>query len=247
MPKPFPYPHRTKTRLFVDAPLHNNAQVQLTEDRAHYLIHVLRMKESEAVGVFNGRDGEWLAKLSSTGKRAAVLTVQEKMREQDGVPDIWLLFALLKRARTDSVIEKATELGAAKIVPVITAFTNAEHVNLERLKSIAVEAAEQSERLSVPEITPPVDLTDVMASWDPKRSLLVCAESGDASPIVSATAAAPAAILIGPEGGFSQDELAYLRGKPFARFISLGPRILRADTAATAMLACWQGMSGDWR
>lgn len=242
------------SRLFVEADLSAGSEAPLDETQVHYLRHVMRRADGDPLLLFNGRDGEWGAAFESRGKKAAVARVTERTREQMAEPDVWLCFAPLKRARIDYVAEKATELGAAVLQPILTRHTIVERVNLERLRANAIEAAEQTERLSVPEIRPPVDLTRLLADWPAGRRLLLCDETGGGPPIVEALGgldatarAAPWAIVIGPEGGFEATELTALRRISDAMAVGLGPRILRADTAALAALACWQALVGDWQ
>ncbi len=238
-----------KTRLHVDEALSEGATVGLDHERAHYLRHVLRLDRGERVALFNGRDGEWSARIDGFGKGWCSLAVESQRRAQAPEPDVWLLFAPIKRARIDFVAEKAAELGASAVWPVITRHTDVARVNTDRLRANAVEAAEQCERLTVPEIREPVRLDQAMAGWDPARPLLLCAEAGPVRPIAVALAGlppGPAAILTGPEGGFAKDELDGLLKLPFVVPVGLGPRILRADTAALAALACWQAHCGDW-
>jgi 16S rRNA (uracil1498-N3)-methyltransferase len=238
-------------RLFVDAALGGGGEVRLTDERAHYLRHVLRLESGAPVDLFNGRDGEWRSSLVSVAKRHATLSVERQLRPQAGGPDLWIVFAPIKRARIDIVAEKATELGVAAMLPVMTQHIAVDRVNVERLRAIAIEAAEQCERLSVPEVRPPVTLGKLLAEWPPRRRLLLCAEAGDAQPIAEALrshvndAGAPWAVMIGPEGGFARSELDALVKLPFVMPVGLGPRILRADTAALAALACWQAILGD--
>lgn len=241
-------------RLFVEAELSAGIETALSEAQAHYLRHVMRRDDGAALLLFNGRDGEWQARLSLRGKKAAVAQVDRRKREQVAEPDVWLCFAPVKRARIDYIAEKATELGVAVLQPVITQHTNVERVNIERLRANAVEAAEQTERLSVPEVREPVDLMRLLATWPVERRLLICDETGGGPPIGEALAgldqaarASPWAIAIGPEGGFAEAELAMLRRMKDVMAVGLGPRILRADTAALAALACWQSIIGDWR
>ena len=241
-------------RLFVEADLSAGSEAALDDAQAHYVRHVMRREEGADLLLFNGRDGEWQARLSLRGKKAAVAEVGERRREQVAEPDIWLCFAPVKRARIDYIAEKATELGVAVLQPVITRHTNVERVNVERLRANAVEAAEQTERLSVPEVRKPIDLAPLLATWPAERRLLMCDETGGGPPIGEALGsldetarAAPWAILIGPEGGFAEAELSALRRMKDVIAVGLGPRILRADTAALAALACWQSTVGDWR
>src|SRR5260221_6756776 len=204
--------------------------------------------------LFNGRDGEWRATLGLRGKKAAVATVGERTREQTAEPDLWLCFAPVKRARIDYIAEKATELGVAALQPILTRHTIVERVNIERLPANAIEAAEQTERLTVPEVRAPVELAHLLSNWPVERRLLMCDETGGGPPIGGVLGAldevaraAPWAIVIGPEGGFAAGELAALRRIKDVTAVGLGPRILRADTAALAALACWQAMVGDWQ
>lgn len=238
-----------KTRLHVAPDLSEGVGIPLDADRAHYLRHVLRLPPGARTAVFNGRDGEWAATVAYPGKRDAVLEVAGRRRPQGTGPDLWLLAAPIQRARFETVVEKATELGVARIVPVVTDRTQGGRVNTGRLAAIAVEAAEQCERLDVPTVDEPVELARLVRDWPEERALLVCAEAGPAEPIAAVAkdlAGRPAAVLVGPEGGFAQRELDLLRKLPSARPVGLGPRVLRADTAAVAALACWQSLAGDW-
>ncbi|HYG87353.1 MAG TPA: 16S rRNA (uracil(1498)-N(3))-methyltransferase [Azospirillum sp.] len=238
-----------RTRLYVDSPLTEGQAVGLDHERAHYLRHVLRLEKGDAIAVFNGRDGEWLAVIDGFGKGWCSLTVESRRREQRDGPDLWLLFAPIKRGRIDTVAEKASELGASRIWPVFTRHTDPHRVNLDRLRANAVEAAEQCERLTVPELPEPQHLDKALAQWPEDRVLFLCRESGAARPIaeaVHAHAGRPAAFLVGPEGGFAKSELDDLGKLPFVVPVGLGPRVLRADTAAFAALACWQALVGDW-
>jgi 16S rRNA (uracil1498-N3)-methyltransferase len=239
-----------KVRLHVNDPLGAGLEVALGRDQANYLFNVMRLGEGDAIAAFNGRDGEWRAVVSEAGRRRGALVCAERLRPQGAAPDVDLLFAPLKKARTDFVAEKATEMGARRLVPVITRRTNAERVNVDRLRAHAVEAAEQCGILTVPEVAEPAPLAAVLDNWDPARRLMFCDESRDAPTAAVALAAAgpgPWAVLVGPEGGFDPDEAARLRAADFATPVSLGPRVLRADTAAVAALALWQAALGDWR
>ncbi|MCA3261258.1 MAG: 16S rRNA (uracil(1498)-N(3))-methyltransferase [Telmatospirillum sp.] len=217
---------------------------------AHYLRDVLRLVPGQIVALFNAQDGEYAARISSFDKKGAHLVVEERLRapEADGA-DIWLVFAPIKRAHLEYQVQKATELGARLLWPVYTQRTNVERVNEARLLAIATEAAEQSERLSVPAIRPPADLAAALAQWPSDRQILLCDETGGGQALGKFLAgqdlAKPWAILIGPEGGFAPDELALLRGKSFVRPVDLGPRVLRADTAALAALAVFQAFAPD--
>ena len=242
-----------QTRLFVDAPLAADARIELDADRAHYLRNVLRLEEGGTVSAFNGRDGEWRARIGELGKRGARLVAVERLREQEREPDLWLAFAPVKRARIDFLAEKATELGVSALAPVFTRHTAMARVNVGRLRANAIEAAEQTERLSVPQVMEPTTLESMLKSWPAGRLLLLADESGRGQPIAQAlreldasARAAPWAVLIGPEGGFHRDELDALHELDFVTSVGLGPRILRADTAALAALACWQALAGDW-
>jgi 16S rRNA (uracil1498-N3)-methyltransferase len=244
------------TRLFVTAVLGAGAEIELDGDATHYLRNVLRLAPGEWVGLFNGRDGEWSAELTSLSKRAARLQLREQVRVQNIEPDLWLVFAPIKRQRIDILVEKATELGATALLPVFTARTVMTRVNLDRLAAHAKEAAEQSERLTVPVIREPQSFDKLLAEWPPSRRLLVCAEAGPARPMVDALGELTRdvrnrteswAIMTGPEGGFTASELDALGKLPFVTPVGLGPRILRADTAAIAALASWQALVGDGR
>jgi len=240
-------------RLFVENDLGPGDEVPLSDSHAHYLRNVMRRADDAPLLLFNGRDGEWRAALAVRGKSASARVV-ERTREQTAEPDVWLCFAPIKRARIDFVAEKATELGASVLQPILTRHTAVERVKVDRLRANAVEAAEQTERLSVPEVREPVDLAHLIAAWPAGRRLLVCDETGGGPPIAAALGAldeaaraAPWAIVIGPEGGFAAEELKALRNVPQMLAVGLGPRILRADTAALAALACWQALVGDGR
>ena len=238
------------TRLFVTAGLETGAVVTLTDGQAHYLLHVLRAGAGDRVLVFNGRDGEWQAEIASASKRGVVLNVRRQTLPQTAVPDVWLVFAPVKKTPSDYLVQKATELGVAKLQPVFTRRTIVSRINADRLSANAVEAAEQSARLSVPEIGEAWALDKLLSVWPKERRLFFCDEGGDAKSLAEIARAAgrgPAAILTGPEGGFDPAEREMLRAKPFVTPVSLGPRILRADTAALAALAIWQSIAGDWR
>lgn len=235
-----------KTRLFVSHPLAGEQTVPLDADQAHYLHGVLRMKAGDAVGLFNGEAGEWRATISELGKRRGMLTCEEQTRAQQDPPDLWLLFAPIKKARTDFIVEKAAEMGAASILPVQTEFTNSERVRRDRLQAHAVEAAEQCGGTYVPEVAELQKLDRILADWPEGRRLMFCDEALVGAAEALAGQPGPWAILIGPEGGFSEAERKRLRSLPFATTVSLGPRILRADTAAVAALTVWQQALGDW-
>jgi 16S rRNA (uracil1498-N3)-methyltransferase len=240
--------YKAKLRLFIEAPMAAGGEISPDPAQNHYLLNVMRVNDGAEIGVFNGQDGEWRAKLAITGKRSCRLHLEEMMRPQSQDADLWLLFAPIKSGRIDTVAEKATELGASLIWPIITAHTGVSRVNSWRLKANAVEAAEQSYRLSVPEIREPISLDRVLGNWPEGRTLIWLNETGNSPPIAQALPpSGPCAFLIGPEGGFSDQELDLLGKLKFAVGVGLGPRILRADTAAFAALSCWQALRGDWR
>jgi 16S rRNA (uracil1498-N3)-methyltransferase len=241
---------RARQRLYVADGLAEGAVLTLDEAQSHYLLNVLRARAGSAVLVFNGRDGEWRAVLAEAGKRRAVLSVAQSSRVQADSPDLWLLFAPVKRTRIDFIVEKATELGVSRLMPVETERTIVERVNQARLTAIATEAAEQCGRLDVPTVSPARRLTAALAEWPAERRLLMLDESGGGRPLAEVLLAAtpgPFALLTGPEGGFAKSELDGLKRLAFASPVGLGPRILRADTAALAALACFQAILGDWR
>ena len=216
--------------------------------QAHYLTGVMRLRQGDAVQVFNGRDGEWQAHLQEAGKRGGVLTVTAPSAPQQDPPDLWLIFAPIKKARTDFIVEKAAEMGAARIMPVQTRFTNSERIRQDRLQAHAVEAAEQCGGTFVPPVAELQPLSALLDGWDAGRRILWADESrAGPAETLSGLPRGPWAILIGPEGGFSPEERAQLSRLPFVTPVSLGPRILRADTAAVAALALWQAALGDWR
>lgn len=239
-----------KLRLYLPAPLEQGARVEASANQAHYLANVMRARPGDAVAVFNGRDGEWLGRIETAAKRHATLALECQLRAQKPEPDVWLLFAPLKGPRIDMVVEKATELGVSALWPVFTRHTVVTRINDDRLRAHAVEAAEQCERLTVPQLIESTTLERALAAWPAERQLVVMDETGTGAPIAEALPGlgnAPVAFLTGPEGGFAKSELDALRRLPFVTFIGLGPRILRADTAALAALACWQAWRGDWR
>ncbi|HKP78265.1 MAG TPA: 16S rRNA (uracil(1498)-N(3))-methyltransferase [Phenylobacterium sp.] len=235
-------------RLFVPHALAVGARLELDEGQSRYLAAVMRQAAGDEVAVFNGRDGEWRARVENVGKRSVTLSAQARTRAQAAGPDLDLVIALVKRARLETIVEKAAELGARRVRPVVTERTNVDHTRVDRLQAIAVEASEQTGRLDVPQVLAPVKLETLLATWDVGRRLLFCDEAGDAAPVLAAVqAGGPWAILIGPEGGFSPRERETLRALPYATPASLGPRILRADTAAISALTLWQAAVGDWR
>jgi len=237
----------TLPRLYVTDPLEREVDIILSEQHHHYLGRVLRRNIGDQVRLFNGSDGEWVADITQMTKRKTSLVVGEQIRTLDPPPDIWLLFAPLKPKRNVFIVEKATELGAALIQPVITVRTTS-RINMDKMRSHVIEAAEQTERLDLPYMMDTQKLEHILADWDESRALIFADEAGGAKPaaITLAKIKTPAAILIGPEGGFAAEEREMLRAKSYVTPISLGPRILRADTAAVATLALWQAVSGDW-
>lgn len=236
-----------KIRLYVDHPLGEGQAVPLSQDQAHYLTGVMRLGAGAAVLVFNGRDGEWHATLTLASRRGGVVECQEKTRPLQMPPDLWLLFAPIKKARTDFIVEKAVELGVRRILPVQTRHTNSERIRQDRLQAHAVEAAEQCGATFVPEVAELAPLDRLLADWPGDRGLYWCDEAAAGQPATLAAAPGPAAILIGPEGGFAAEERARLRARPGVTPLSLGPRILRADTAAVAAITLWQAACGDWQ
>jgi 16S rRNA (uracil1498-N3)-methyltransferase len=220
----------------------------LTREQAHYLFGVMRQSVGAQIALFNGRDGEWLAEVSEAGKRGGVLSCQQQTKPLQLPPDLWFLFAPIKKARTDFIVEKAAEMGAARILPVQTDYTNSERIKQDRLQAHAVEAAEQCGGTFVPEVADLQKLDRVLDTWPQDRQLMFCneAEVGSALRLAGQEKDQPWAILIGPEGGFSDQERARLSALPFSHVVSLGPRILRADTAAVAALTMWQQALGDW-
>jgi 16S rRNA (uracil1498-N3)-methyltransferase len=239
---------KTIPRLFLDSALSDAAEIALPREQAHYLIGVLRMAGGDPLRVFNTRDGEWLAYVASTAKKSTTVRCERRVADVSPPPDIDYVFAPLKHARLDYVVQKATELGARRLRPVITARTIAERVNLERMKANVVEAAEQCNLVFVPEVHEPVRLAKCLEEWDEGRALIYCDETAAiANPLEAlAPLRTPAAVLIGPEGGFTDDEKALLKSYDFVTAISLGPRIMRADTAAVAALTLVQAALGDW-
>lgn len=247
---------KIETRLHVGAHIEAGTALGLDHAGAHFLRSVLRLKPGAMLAVFNGQDGEWLARIDGIGKGWCSLEVTELRRLPEPEPDLWLVFAPIKRARLDFVAEKAVELGCSLLQPVFTRYTDVSRVNSERLAANAREAAEQCERMSLPAVRDVVGLDELLANWPPERRILLCAESGAAQPIADVLQAiragdgdagrGPWAVMTGPEGGFTKGELDALTKLPFVTPVGLGPRILRADTAAVAALACWQAVLGDW-
>ena len=246
MPATPAWPPKSLPRLFVRQPLGEGATVELDAGQANYLGNVLRMSAGGELLVFDGNSGEWLARIAEAGKKQIRLSVERRTREAETIPDVWLAFAPVKRAQTDWLVEKATELGAARLIPVITRRTVVERVKLERLESIAIEAAEQCGRTRLPEIAEPLPLGQLLDHRDSARALYFADEAGGER-AADAFTAGPCLILTGPEGGFTDDERKAIRAAPSSVAISLGPRILRAETAALAALAAYMAVAGDWR
>jgi 16S rRNA (uracil1498-N3)-methyltransferase len=240
MPATPAWPPHSLPRLFVDEALAEGAGVTVD---GNYLAAVLRLGPGDRVKLFDDRTGEWLAEIVEAGKRRVTLRVGERLREREAVPDLWLVFAPVKRGRIDWLVEKATELGVARLLPVMTRRTIVDRLNLERLRAHAVEAAEQCERTALPVLEEPRKLDAVLKAWPAERPLYFADEAGGEA---FAPAPGPAAILIGPEGGFTDEERIAIRALPQARPVSLGPRILRADTAALAAISLWMAAAGDW-
>ncbi len=245
MPATPAWPPASLPRLYVPEPLGEGTLLTLEGAPANYLGAVLRLGPGAQLKLFDDRTGEWIAEIVEAGKRRVTLRTLAHLRPREPVPDLWLLFAPLKRARIDFLVEKATELGVARLVPVLTRRTNVERVKDERLHAHMVEAAEQCERTALPELADPVKLDALLARWPAERTLLFADETGG-TPLLGAVRASPAAILIGPEGGFTDEERAAIRACPAALAVSLGPRILRAETAALAAASVWMAAAGDW-
>ncbi|MBO9695479.1 MAG: 16S rRNA (uracil(1498)-N(3))-methyltransferase [Sphingopyxis sp.] len=245
MPATPAWPPASTPRLFVDLPLGPDAAPVIDGPAAHYLLGVMRMKAGDPVLLFDNRSGEWLAVVADAAKRALTLRIERQTRELERVPDLWLCFAPVKKARLDWIIEKATEIGVARLQPVITERTIVERVRSERLEAQIIEACEQCGRTALPTLAEPVKLPQLLKDWPADRTLLFADEAGGA-PLSAVPASAPAAILTGPEGGFTDRERDMLVAHAAVRRIALGPRILRAETAAVAALSLWMAQHGDW-
>ena len=246
MPATPAWPPKSLPRLFVRAALGVGAMVELDAAQANYLGNVMRLGTGAELLVFDGSSGEWLARVSESGKKRMTLAVECKTHEPETIPDVWLAFAPVKRTQTDWLVEKATELGVARLIPVMTQRTVPERVKLERLEAIAIEATEQCGRTRLPEIAKPIQLSKFLAERDAARTLYF-ADEGGGEPVSGAFKAVSALILIGPEGGFTDEERSAVRAASNMVPVSLGPRILRAETAALAALASYMAIAGDWR
>jgi 16S rRNA (uracil1498-N3)-methyltransferase len=238
-----------KVRLFVEAALAAGTSIEPSPQQAHYLLHVMRAGTGDRLRLFNGTDGEWLCEIAGASRRACQIACIRKIAPQSDTPDVWLLCAPIKKTPADYVTQKATELGVRVLQPVLTRRTIVHRVNLERMRANAIEASEQSGRLTVPEVREPLGLANLLSAWPADRRLLFCDEMGG-PPIAQTLRDARKgawAVLTGPEGGFDAEERALIRACPQALPVSLGSRILRADTAALAALSVWQALCGDWR
>lgn len=245
MPATPAWPPSSLPRLFVDQPLSDGLVLVLDGSPANYLGNVLRLGVGAEVKLFDDRTGEWLARVEEAGRKRVTLTVTRHLRPREDVPDLWLVFAPIKRAPLDWMTEKATELGIGRLVPVVTQRTVVDRVNLDRLRAISVEAAEQCDRTALPALNEPVKLDRLLRDWPAGRALLFADEEGGA-PLQEVARPGPAAILVGPEGGFTSEEREAIRALPSAKAVALGPRILRAETAALAALSLWMAAAGDW-
>ena len=246
MPATPAWPPKSTPRLFVEQPLTQGLDVHVAGNNAHYLLGVMRLKEGAPVKLFDDISGEYLAIVSSAGKRDLVLRVEAKLRARESVPDLWLVQALVKKDRFDWIAEKACELGAARFVPLLTARCVVDKLKEDRLRAQMIEAAEQCERTALPEIAPLTKLAALLNKWPTGRTLYFCDERGGV-PFGDAIMDGPSAIIIGPEGGFTDGENAAIRANSAVVAVSLGPRILRADTAAVAALSIWMSAVGDWQ
>lgn len=246
MPATPAWPPKSLPRLFVHTALGESATVELDEAQTNYLGNVLRMRAGAELMLFDGVSGEWLARIAEAGKRRMTLCVERRTREPETIPDVWLAFAPVKRAQTDWLVEKATELGVARLLPVMTHRTIAGRVKLDRLQAIAIEAAEQCGRTRLPDIDEPIALKHLLRHRDPARTLYLADEAGgEWAP--DAFTPGPCIILTGPEGGFTDDERTAIRAAPNSLPVSLGPRILRAETAPLVALSVFMAVAGDWK
>ncbi len=244
--------YKTKVRLYFPKKISLKQTVTITTKQLHYLINVMRKKKDDTLLIFNGVDGEYLAKISQIYKKYIILIVVKKIRDVETEIDLWILFAPVKKTPTEYIIQKATELGASKIFPVITDRTNTKQINLKRMQEIVIEASEQCERLTIPKIFDLRKLGDLIESWDKKRIILygdetIRNQNEIKSGFQNIQSKSLGAILIGPEGGFSNDEINYLRKKPFIKPVDLGPRILRSDTAVISIIVLWHFLNGNMK
>ncbi|TVV75808.1 16S rRNA (uracil(1498)-N(3))-methyltransferase [Sphingomonas solaris] len=240
------WPPASTPRLFVETPLHEGAAIVLEGAQANYLGAVMRLKPGAPVRLFDDASGEWLAEVADAGKRRMTLAVTTRLSPRETVPDLWLLAAPIKKGRIDWLVEKACELGVARVLPVLTQRTVVDRLNLDRLRAHMIEAAEQCGRTALPALDEPRPLREALRDWPAERMLIHADEQGGA-PLADVARPGPAAILIGPEGGFTAEERTLIAAIPAARGVSLGPRILRADTAAAAAVAVWMAAAGDWK
>lgn len=243
----------SKIRLFIDHALPGSGVVTLGKEQSHYLANVMRLKVGATITVFNGSDGEWQTTVSEVHKKAVSLTVDTQTRAQESEPDLWLAFAPIKKGRLDFMVQKATEMGVSHMIPMMTSYTNVDRVKEDRLRANALEAAEQCDRLNVPTVADAAKLENILANWPDERMMMFCDEDLSGRSALDALAASdskanvkPWGILIGPEGGFSDEERIKIKAHKNCVVVSLGPRILRADTAAIAALSLWQAALGDW-
>jgi 16S rRNA (uracil1498-N3)-methyltransferase len=246
MPATPAWPPKSLPRLYVETPIGAGARVELDAAQANYLGNVMRLKEGDRLLIFDGMSGEWLAEITEAGKKRMVLSVTEPTRPQEVAPDLWLAFAPVKKGRVDWLVEKAVELGVARLLPVVTQRTIVDKLNLDRMRAHIVEAAEQCGRTALADIDEPVRLDAILKQRDSGRTLYFADETGG-EPAAATFQPGPALILTGPEGGFTPDEAAAIRAAPNSKAVSLGPRILRAETAALAAVAAWMSAAGDWR
>lgn len=245
--------YKANIRLFVENSLPGDGSLTLDKEQSHYLANVMRLKTGAEVSLFNGQDGEWVTEVTDIQKRAVTLRIVSQAKEQATEPDLWLVFAPIKKARIDFVAQKATELGVSHLQPVYTRRTIVDRVKTERLHANAIEAAEQCERLTVPTIAEPTKLDTLLANWPAERKIMFCDETLSGEPAHIALASSgnkdknePWAIIIGPEGGFDDSESLAIKAHPNTTVVALGPRVLRADTAAMAAISLWQAALGDW-
>ena len=246
MPATPAWPPKSLPRLYVETPLGAGARVELDAAQANYLGNVMRLKEGDRLLVFDGKSGEWLAEIAEAGKKRMTLAVIDPTRAQETAPDLWLAFAPVKKGRVDWLVEKAVELGVARLLPVVTQRTIVDKLNLDRMRAHIIEAAEQCGRTALADIDEPVKLDAFLKQRDGTRTLYFADETGG-EPAATAFKSGPSLILTGPEGGFTPEEAAAIRAAPNATAISLGPRIVRAETAALAAVAAWMSAAGDWR